>query len=73
MKTNDYLCRWDDGALVICGRSDSATVFAIDKFIVDILPTSSQYSLMFADAHFELFNEYEIKKIRECLETVLGT
>lgn len=63
LKTNDYLCRWDNGALVICGKSDSATLVAIDKFISDILPTASRYSLMHADAHFELFNDYEIENI----------
>ncbi|MBO7302663.1 MAG: hypothetical protein J6U68_00575, partial [Clostridia bacterium] len=63
LKSNDYLCRWDDGALVICGKSDAATIKAIDKFISDVLPTASPYSLMHEDAHFELFNEYTIKKI----------
>lgn len=63
LKSNDYLCRWDDDALVICGKSDAATVKAIEKFISDVLPTSSPYSLMHEAAHFELFNEYEIKKI----------
>ena len=63
LKSNDYLCRWDDGALVICGKSDAATIKAVEKFISDILPTSTPYALMHEDAHFELFNEYTIKKI----------
>lgn len=63
LKSNEYLCRWDGEAIVICGRGDADTVSAIDKFISDILPTSSRDSLMARDAGFELKTEYEVKSI----------
>ena len=43
LKNDEYLCRWDNGAIVICGRSEQATVDALSRFITDILPTSSKY------------------------------
>lgn len=63
LKNDEYLCRWDDEAIVICGRSDAATIVAIDKFISDILPTSSKDSLMARDAGFEFKTEYEVKSV----------
>ena len=52
LRYGEYLCRWDDGTLVICGRSDFDTTVAIDRFIDEILPICSKYSLMPAEAHF---------------------
>ena len=63
LKNDEYLYRWDDGAIVICGRSDEATVAAIDKFISDILPTATKDALMSKDAHFEFKVEYEVKGV----------
>ena len=63
LKSGEYLCHWDGEAIVICGRGDADTVIAIDKFISDILPTSSRDSLMARDAGFELKTEYEVKSI----------
>lgn len=63
LRDGEYLCRWEDGALVICGRSDSSTVIAVDRFINEILPISSKYSLMPEAAHFELRTQYEIERI----------
>lgn len=63
LRDGEYLCRWDDGALVVCGRSDISTVAAIEKFISDILPISSKYSLMPSEAHFEHMKDYAVKQI----------
>ena len=63
LRDGEYLCRWDDGALVICGRSDTSTIAAIEKFISDILPIASKYSLMPNEAHFEFMTEYDVKQI----------
>ena len=63
LRDGEYLCRWDDGALVVCGRSDASTVTAIEKFISDILPISSKYSLMPSEAHFEHMKDYAVKQI----------
>ena len=63
LKNDDYLCRWDNGAVVICGRNDKSTIVAIDRFIEEILHGASQYSLMMPEAHFESISEYDISKI----------
>lgn len=63
LRTDDYVCRWDNGAVVICGRSDSSTFKAIDRFSSDILPNASKYSLMSADAGFENITKYNISRI----------
>jgi hypothetical protein len=63
LRNGEYLCRWEDGAVVICGRSDASTIVAVDRFITEILPISSKYSLMPDEAHFENMKEYEIKRI----------
>lgn len=53
LKENDYICRWDTSKLVICGGSDGATVEAVQRFITEIVPTSTQYSLMGKNSGFE--------------------
>lgn len=63
LRSDDYICRWDNGAIVICGRSDSSVFAAIDKFLTDVLPGASKYSLMSPDAHFENITEYGISSI----------
>ena len=63
LRYGEYLCRWDDGTLVICGRSDFDTTVAIDRFIDEILPICSKYSLMPAEAHFECMKNYALKQI----------
>ena len=62
LKQNDYVCRWDTGNLVICGGSDKATVDALEKFIMEILPFSSKYSLMDKNAGFESFESDDSEK-----------
>ena len=63
MKANDYLCMYDRGALLIGGKTDSATLAALDRFEKDILSTATKASLMHESAHFEHFDEYEIDTI----------
>lgn len=63
LRKDEYLCHWDDGAIVICGRSDASTLTAIEKFIKEILPFSSEYSLMQNDMSFEFVCEYEVDSI----------
>lgn len=64
LRTDEYLCRWDDGAIVICGRNDGATQIAIDRFINEILPLSSKYSLMQSDAKFEFYCDYAVESVK---------
>lgn len=63
LRKDEYLCHWDDGAVVICGRSDESTIIAVDRFINEVLPFASQYSLMQDDRSFEFVCEYEIESI----------
>ena len=53
LKTEDYVCRWDTGALVLCGGSEEATLEAIDLFISNILPKATKYSIMADNDGFE--------------------
>ena len=63
LKKDEYLCRFDDGAIVICGRSDASTVVAVDRFINEMLPLASKYELMAKSMHFEFLSEYEVERI----------
>ena len=74
LKQNDYVCRWDTGNLVICGGSDKATVDALEKFISEILPFSSKYSLMEKDGGFEfdgMESEAETEQVKK-VSTING-
>lgn len=64
LRTDEYLCHWDDGAIVICGCNDVSTIAAIEKFINEILPLSSKYSLMHKDMSFEFSCNYSVKNIK---------
>ena len=63
LRKDEYLCHWDNGAIVICGRSDSATIVAVEKFMSEILPSATKYSIMHSGAHLEYKCEYDIKDI----------
>lgn len=64
LRTDEYLCHWDDGAIVICGRNDESTFAAMDRFISEILPLSSKYSLMQNDMSFEFSCNYSVKSVK---------
>ena len=59
LRDGDYICRYDRGSIVLGGKSESATIAAIQKFTSDILPGASYAALMSEDAHFEVYGEYE--------------
>lgn len=63
LRKDEYLCHWDNGAIVICGRNDASTILAIEKFILDVLPLASDQSLMPSDFSFENKLDYEIEQI----------
>lgn len=62
-RKDDYICRYERGAIVIGGVSETATIAAIDRFEKDILPSSSNGFFMSEDAHFENFGEYELNSL----------
>ncbi|MBE6593839.1 MAG: hypothetical protein E7642_07615 [Ruminococcaceae bacterium] len=64
VKTDDYVCKYDRGSIVIGGGSDRATLAALDRFEGDILSTATSASLMHASAHFEYFHEYGVDTVK---------
>ena len=63
LRDEDYICRYDRGAIVLGGKSERATLAAIQKFTSDILPGASYASLMSEYAHFEVYGEYELDEM----------
>lgn len=63
-RADDYLCMYDRGALVIAGKTDEATIAALDRFEKDILSTASNASIMHEAAHFEYCAEYNVDTIK---------
>lgn len=62
LRDGDYICRYDRGCIVLGGRTEEATLAAIDKFESDILPGASYAAIMSKDAHFEVYAEHEIEE-----------
>ena len=62
LRQGDYICRYDRGYIVLGGRTESATIDAIDKFESDILPGASYAAIMSKDAHFEVYADHEIEE-----------
>lgn len=63
LRNDEYVCRWDNGAIVVCGRSDGSTVSAIERFISDVLPFASKQSLMLSNVVLEYTVDYAIERI----------
>lgn len=61
MRSNDYLCRSLTDMTVIGGRSDSATVVAIERFLNEILPVSDAERLIPEGGGFEYSGDYAVK------------
>lgn len=67
LNRDDYVCAFaSDGSLVIGGKSDGATVTAVERFIEEILPYSDSERLLTADGGFEYFCEYERSELSVC-------
>ena len=60
LRDGDYICRYDRGYIILGGRTEKATIEAIDKFESDILPGASYAAIMSKDAHFEVYAEHGI-------------
>lgn len=63
LREDDYICRYDRGAIVLGGRSERATIEAINRFKSEILPGASYASLMSEYAYFEGYGEYAIDEL----------
>lgn len=62
-KRDDYLCEWQDGCLLLGGKSDSANLAAIRRFSEEILPYADDELLMNPDGGFLYRAEYEIPTV----------
>ena len=49
LRRDDYLCALDEDALILGGKSDSATLAAIDRFSAELLPYADAEILINAD------------------------
>ncbi|MBE6546538.1 MAG: hypothetical protein E7668_03745 [Ruminococcaceae bacterium] len=52
LKDGEYLCRMQEGVIVLGGRTDAATVAAIERFCTEWLPYASSELLMRPDGGF---------------------
>ena len=63
LRDDDYICRYDRGCIVLGGKSDEATIAAIERFAKDILPGASYAALMSEYAHFESYGDYPVDEL----------
>lgn len=63
LRRDDYICAAEGARTVIGGRSDSATVAAIDRFCSEILPAASAERLMHEGGGFSHTGSYPVDKI----------
>lgn len=62
-RLDDYLCVLDEGTLILGGKSDTATIAAIDRFCETLLPYADAEVLMNADQQFVYQAEYDVSDI----------
>jgi len=63
LRRDDYLCVSEGGTLVLGGKSDTATVAAIDRFSKSLLPYVNAEILINADQHFLIRAEYALTEV----------
>ena len=66
MRSEDYVCRWIDGSLVIGGISSSATLTALERFADEILPYAAPSGIMSVEQEFSYFHSYELDSVKLC-------
>lgn len=62
-RDRDYICKYEHGVILLGGKSDAATLLAIDRFESEILPGASGAALMSEHACFEESGEYPIASL----------
>ena len=63
LRRDDYLCTTDESALILGGKSDAATVAAIDRFCESLLPYADATILINPDQHFLVHATYDVNEI----------
>lgn len=59
-RVDDYLCRETDGVIVLGGKSDRATLNAIDRYCGEILPSATKHRLIPEGGGFEHVGDYRV-------------
>ena len=62
-RENDYLCQIHDDVLILGGRSDEATLTALNRFYKDLLEHATSSAILPNEAGFLFRAEYLISKI----------
>ncbi len=60
LRRDDYLCVSDENALILGGKSDAATMAAIDRFSQALLPYADAEILLNQDQHFLVRADYDV-------------
>ena len=60
LRRDDYLCRLDEGHLILGGKSDAATIAAIDRFTEALLPYVDEEILINSDQQFLVRATYAV-------------
>ena len=63
LRRDDYVCVLDDTTLILGGKSDGATLAAIDRFWHEVLPYADAEILINHDRFFTVRASYEIKSV----------
>ncbi len=63
LRRDDYVCVTDESALLLGGKSDAATVAAIDRFTEQLLPYADAEILVNQDQHFLVRATYDITSV----------
>lgn len=63
LKKDDYICRVVNGAVVLGGKTDSATVVAVERFCREILPAATAELLMSEDGGYSLYGSYPYEQV----------
>ena len=66
LKYDDYLCRAEENALILGGKSDAATIAAIDRFSKELLPYADPELLINDDQQFLVCAEYPVTSVTLC-------
>ncbi len=64
LKRDDYLCQAEEGCLVLGGKSDCATLAALEKFERQVLPYADDELLLGKDGMFVCYADYEIPFVK---------
>ena len=66
LKRDDYICHAYENYIILGGKSDSASVCAVKRFVEDIVPYATDAMIMDKDSEFAHYAEYEMSDVTFC-------